>query len=339
MSYSNDYDTYLHYGRLVVILQFILIPIYFYVLAFAFGGGTIWFLNTPDLKLLSDFVVYGIGPLIMSVPFFFWTYGRRYQVSDAYESFGREVWRLPMTIKVFYGFNFIIGIIFITPLILPLISLLGGYFIAVYLFGWREEGKMISTQRKTRLLTLLYLPLPLLVIFGFYFGYGESGIFGFFVKLIGMWNNQIDLLYISALIMADCATIGGVFYLIFEGAQQVDHTVNVPGPIITIISFVCFLVLESLYLIYPDFEQFLMWIHFGAVGLGIGVLVIRYWKGLITKETTSITGWFTLVIFQAVNFLSGSIFEQFSRSSAILLAFAIFLLLFIQAYQSASKRY
>ncbi len=82
-----------------------------------------------------------------------------------------------------------------------------------------------------------------------------------------------------------------------------------------------------------------MWIHFGAVVLGIFVLVIRYWKGLVTKETTSITGWFTLVLFQGVNFLSGSIFEQFSRSSAILLAFAIFLLLFWKAYQHASKRY
>lgn len=338
MSYSNDYDSYLHYGRLVVILQFILIPIYFFVLASIFSAGVIPFLNTPDLKPLSDIIVYGVGPLIMSVPFFFWTYGRKYQIGDAYETFGREVWRLPTTIKVFYGFNFIVGIIFITPLILPLISLLGGYFIAIYLFGWREEGKMISTQRKTILLTLLYLPLPLLIILGFYFGYGESGVFGFFVDLVGIWNNQIDVLYISALILADCATIGGVFYLIYEGAQQVDHTVTVPGPIITIISFVCFLVLESLYLIYTEFEAFLGWIHIGAVVLGIFVLIIRYWKGLVTKETTSITGWLTLVIFQGVNFFSGS-FERISRSTAILLAFTIFLLLFWLAYRHASKRY
>jgi hypothetical protein len=313
-----------------------------------FGGGTIWFLNTSDLKPLSDIIVYGVGPLIMSVPFFFWTYGRRYQIGDAYETFGREVWRLPMTIKVFYGFNFVVGIIFITPLILPLISLLGGYFIAIYLFNWREEGKMISTQRKTIILTLLFLPLPLLVIWGFYFGYpesifdplsGQSGIFAFFIDLVGMWNGQIDVLYTSALILADCATVGGFFYLLFEGAQQVDHTVTVPGPIITIISFICFLVLEGLYLIYPDFESFLLVIHIGAVGLGIGVISVRYWKRLITKETTSITGWLTLVLFQGVNFLSGSIFEQFSRSSAILLAFAIFLFLFGLAYQRASKRY
>ncbi len=336
---SDNYDTYIHYGRLIVILQFFLIPIYFYLLALIFSGGIIWFLD----ETLSNFIVYGIGPLIMAVPFFFWTIGRRYQIGDAYEMFGREVWRLPTTIKAFYGFNFIIGLIFITPFLIPLLSLFGGYFIAIYLLNWRDEGKIISTQRKTLLLTLLYSPLPLLVVLGFYFGYnplsGQSGIIGFFIELLNMWNNQIDVFYISALILADCATIGGVFYLIYEGAQQVDHTVTIPGPIITILSMVSFLILEGLYLIYPvSFGEFLGWIHICAVILGVVVLIIRYWKRLVTRETTSITGWITLVIFQAVNFLSGT-FEKISRSTAILLAFTIFLVIFYVSYKHASKRY
>jgi hypothetical protein len=320
-------------------LQFFLIPLYFYLLALIFSGGIIWFLD----ETLSNVIVYVIGPLIMAVPFFFWNIGRRYQIGDAYEMFGREVWRLPTTIKAFYGFNFIIGLIFITPLVIPLLSLFGGYFIAIYLLNWRDEGKIISTQRKTILITLLYLPLPLLVVLGFYFGYnpltGQSGIVGFFIDLINMWNDQIDVFYISALILADCATFGGVFYLIYEGAQQVDHTVTIPGPIITILSMVSFLILESLYLLYPlPFGEFLGWIHIGAVVLGVLVLIIRYGKGLITRETTSITGWITLVIFQAVNFLPGA-FEKISRSTAILIAFTIFLVIFYISYQHASKRY
>ena len=164
-----------------MILQFILIPVYFYLLSFVFVDGVIWFLDADNLRILSYIIIYVIGPLIMSVPFFFWTYGRRYQIGDAYESFGHEVWRLPTTVKAFYGFNFIVGIFFIFPVITPIVSLFGGYFIAVYLLKWREEGKLISTQRKTILLTLLYLPLPLLVIVGFYFGYDffgeQAGIF------------------------------------------------------------------------------------------------------------------------------------------------------------------
>ncbi|MFX0087042.1 MAG: hypothetical protein ACFFAU_15395 [Candidatus Hodarchaeota archaeon] len=336
---SDNYDTYIHYGRLIVILQFFLIPIYFYLLALTFSGSFISFLD----ETLSNFIVYVIGPLIMAVPFFFWTIGRRYQIGDAYEMFGREVWRLPTTIKAFYGFNFIIGVIFVTPLLIPIISLFGGYFIAIYLLNWREEGKLISTQRKTIILTLLYLPLPFLVVLGFYFGYnslsGQSGIIGFFFDLLSMWNDQIDVFYMSALILADCATIGGVFYLIYEGAQQVDHTVTVPGPIITILSIISFLILESLYLLYPlYFGEFLRWIHIGAVIVGVFVLIIRYWKGLVTRETTSITGWITLVIFQAVNFLPGA-FERISRSSAIILAFTIFLVIFYISYKHASKRY
>ena len=336
----SDYDTYIHYGRLIVILQFILIPSYFFLLSFVFVREVIPFLSSPELIFLSNFIVYGIGPLVMAVPFFFWTYGRRYQIGDAYESFGREVWRLPTTIKAFYGFNFVIGIIFLLPLVTPIISLLGGYFIAVYLLGWREENKMVTTQRKTLIMTLLYLPLPLLVLFGFY-----SDILRIFLELYEYWKIQIDVIYSSALIIADAATVGGLLYLIYEGAHQVDYTVKIPGPLITLVSIVCFLALETLYLVFPlSFLPFapLWWIHIGAVVLGFSMLILRYWKGLITREDTSITGWLSLVIFQAVNVVSGSPGENLaiiSRSTAILLAFSIFLFIFWIAYRKAGQRY
>jgi hypothetical protein len=340
----SDYETYIHYGRLVIILQFIFIPVYFYLLSFTFVGGVIWFLNTPELIILSDFIVYIIGPIIMSIPFLMWTYGRRYQISDAYETFGREVWRLPTTIKAFYGFNFVIGLIFLFPLITPIISLVGGYFISVYLLGWREEGKRFSKQRKTIFLTLLYLPLPLLVVLGFYFGYDlantQYGVLSFFLQLIKIWTDNIDFIYTSALILADAATVGGVLYLIYEGAQQVDYTVTIPELLITLISATCFIILETLFIIFPNFGTFLYWIHLSVVFIGILMLVIRYWKGLITSKDTSITGWLTLVIFQIVNLASGNLAVfTISRSTAILLAFTIFLFLFWAAYRHAGKRY
>ncbi|WP_455465072.1 hypothetical protein [Candidatus Hodarchaeum mangrovi] len=339
----SDYDTYIHYGRLVVVLQAILIPIYFYVLSFIFVDGVIWFLDTSDLRLISDILVYGIGPLIMAFPFLFWTYGKRYQIGDAYETFGHEVWRLPTTIKAFYGFNFVIGMIYLFPIITPFISLFGGYFIAIYLFKWRDEGKVITTQRKTILLTLIYLPLPLLVVIGFFFGYNlfgtGSGILGFFFHIIDLWIQNIDILYTSALILADSVTIGGILYLVYEGAQQVDYTVKVPILIINIISISCFLVLETLFLSFTNtFGIFLSWIHVGAVILGVIMLVIRYWKGLLSTKDTSITGWLTLVLFQLVNFASGSL-ETISRSTAIIFAFSIFLIIFWIAYQRAGKRF
>ncbi|MHA1213863.1 MAG: hypothetical protein ACTSPG_01035 [Candidatus Hodarchaeales archaeon] len=339
----NDYETYIHYGRLIVVLQFIFIPIYFYILSFIFVDGVIWFFDTPELKFLSDIIIYGIGPLVMSVPFFMWTYGRRYQIGDAYETFGREVWNLPITIKAFYGFNFIIGMIYLFPIITPAVSLFGGYFIAVYIFKWKEEGKLISTQRRTILATLLYLPIPLMVVMGFYFGYNtsgvDSGILAFFLHVISLWTSNVDFLYNSALILADSATIGGVLYLIYEGAQQVDYTVNIPVFAINLISGITFIILESLYIIFPgSFEAFLGWIHITIVIIGIIMLLIRFWKGLLRTKDTSITGWLTLVVFQLVNFASGSL-ETISRSTAILFAFTIFLALFWQAYQRASKRY
>jgi hypothetical protein len=272
-----------------------------------------------------------------------WTYGHRYQIADAYEIFGHEVWRLPTTIKAFYGLNFIIGLIFLFPLVAPIISLAGGYFVAVYLLGWQEEGRLISKQRKTVILSLLYLPLPLLVIIGFYFGYDftgtQAGVLGFFMQLIEIWTADIDILYTSALILADAATVGGVLYLIYEGAQQVDHTVTIPEPLITLISGTLFLFLEVSFLLFSDsFGIFLGWIHIGAVVAGILMLLIRYWKGLTSSRDTSIKGWLTLVLFQGVNFASSEI-AAISRSTAILFAFSIFLILFGFAYRHASQRY
>ncbi|MHA1225573.1 MAG: hypothetical protein ACTSPV_02410, partial [Candidatus Hodarchaeales archaeon] len=128
-------------------------------------------------------------------------------------------------------------------------------------------------------------------------------------------------------------------YLIYEGAQQVDYTVNIPVFAINLISGITFITLESLYIIFPgSFEAFLGWIHITIVIIGIIMLLIRFWKGLLRTKDTSITGWLTLVVFQLVNFASGSL-ETISRSTAILFAFTIFLALFWQAYQRASKRY
>lgn len=350
----SDYETYIHYGRLIVIIQFILIPVIFYLLSFVFVGGVIWFLDTDDLRIFSDIIIYGIGPLIMAAPFLFWTYGKRYQISDAYESFGREVWRLPTSIKAFYGFNFVVGIIFLFPVITPIISLFGGYFIAVYFLNWREEGARFSTQRRTLALTLLYLPLPLLVVIGFYFGYNwfvdQSGIIGFFSQLFDIWQGNIDFLYTSAMILADSATVGGVLYLLYEGAKQEDYTIQIPGPLITLISAVCFLVLEVLFILSNMNDWKLTEAPLGAIFLihlviviaGIGMVIIRYWKGLTERENTSFIGWITLIFFQAVNFLSGGPDDPlviFSRSTAIIMAFAIFLFLFAVAYRHSGRRY
>jgi hypothetical protein len=279
----------------------------------------------------------------MAIPLFFWTFGKRYQIGDAYELFGKEIWRLPTTIKAFYGFNFVLGVIFLFPLIAPFISIFGGYFIAVYLFGWKDEDQRISNHRKTRLLTVLFLPIPLLLVMGFYFGYdplgSNSGIFSFFLHLVDLWNTRIDVLYTSALILADSATIGGVIYLIYEGAQQVDHTVQIPEVLITFVSLTCFIILELLFLSFGDsFELFLYWIHIAVVILGILMLIIRYWKGLLTSKDTSIIGWLTLVLFQLVNFASGAL-EAFSRSSAIFFAFSIFLFIYWISYKRAGLRY
>lgn len=339
----SETESYIHLGRVLVAIQMILIPIYFYLLSFIFTTGTIWFFNSEELKFFNDLLLYIIGPIVLSIPLLFWTFGRRYQIADAYESFGRSVWNLPISIRAFYGFNFVIVLFFLIPILTPIISLFGGYFIAVYLFNWRDEDRRFNLSPRVRIFTFCFFPLPLLIVVGFFFGHGTNasgtGLLSLFIELFELLESNVDTLYTAALILADAATIGAILYFIYEGAQQVDKSINIPEIRITLLVFIIFFSLEAIYLIIEPFREYFSIFHLVMVGIGLLLVIVRLIKGLNTESNTNLKSWLFLIVFQIINFISGNTIQVIARSTAIIVAFLIFSILFFTEYRHACQRF
>ncbi len=330
---ETEYEETIIISRLIVFLQAIGIPIYLFAFFVLYVKVKLGWLDA----FWNGVLVNVITPIVLSLPFVVWTYLRRDQISEAYERMFSRVWRLPVAVKVFYGFNFLLTITFLLPLIAPIVALFGGYFLGLLLFqGGREEdeGPTIRERvlkRPVKIMSFLYLPFPLLVNFWVY-----SKALPKVLDLIeDVWLDNLDFFYSSSLCLADAVTFGNVLLLVYEGAREVDHLVTIPERRIFLLTVFMFFILEGVLI---AFEEILIFIHVFAVLLGMGSLGLRYLKGLTgASGELSITGWISIIAFQLVNYVTE--FFDLSRTAALGLASIIFLVLFVQSYQEASKRY
>ncbi len=337
--YDESFETGIYWGLVMVSLQVIFFPLYFLALTFFYvlplvetGVFTLPFIDKDGTKML---ILLGTV-IIFPLPYVLWSIRQRYQLADAYEHMGSRVWRLPVSIKVFYGINYLIVLMFLIPLISPLLSLMTGFVFGAMLSKSREQGYFSKTSL---VFGLLYLPIPLLVSWAFY-----SGIVPAFSKLAELWLSNLEFMYISTILLADSVTLGGAVYLIYEGAKEVDPSVEVPEYLITLGMVVLFLILEGFLIIYPkSFGDFLIYVHWFSIVVGLVTIGIRVWKGLSpTRGATSISGWATLIFFQALNLITSYIPDvdfSVAKSLAIFVAFIVFTLMFIGSYLRATTRF
>lgn len=330
---DSEYEETIIISRLIVFLQAIAIPIYLFL----------FFLFFVDVELdwiehfWSDVLVHVLTPGLLSLPFIGWTYVRREQIAEAYERMFGRVWRLPVAIKAFYGFNFLLTVAFILPLVAPVVALFGGYFLGLLLFGRGSEDEEGPTFREkalrkpVKIISILYLPVPALIIFWVY-----SEALPQVLELINdVWLDNLEFLFSSSLCLADAVTLGNALLLVYEGAREVDHLVEVPEKSIFLLTIISFIILEAILLAFPEI---LIFIHFFAVLLGIGTLALRYSKGLTGENSgQSIGGWLSIIAFQLINYVS-EIFDV-GRTMAIALASVLFLILFLLSYHEAGKRF
>ncbi|MFX0063513.1 MAG: hypothetical protein ACFFC7_15160 [Candidatus Hermodarchaeota archaeon] len=334
---SDEYEEYIIFGRLLVILQVFLFPIYFFILTLLFAPDQI-----PLLLLLDEFypmagtligyILMKFGaPIVFSIPFFLWSYLWRDQIADTYELMGQRVLKLSIGTLLFYGLNCAIILLFLLPFLAPLIALAGGYFIARLIFG---EAK----SKKVLLVTVIYIPIPLLIALGFY-----SGILDELVTFVYLWDTYLPYLYGICLGLADGLVIGSILLLIYEGAKQVDPTVPIPSGFITIISLALGAIFIGVFLIGPEglaltSLNITFIIHLIAIAIGLGVFAIRFLKGLGEVSGGGYIGWLSIIAFQAVNILSSPNIALFSKSMAVFLAFGLFLLLFIISFRQVHQQ-
>ena len=332
-------EEYIKPGRVLIAFQIIFVPLYFIFLSNSLKPVSIPLIPESALELIVRIVI----PIVLSIPFVIFSYLQRYEISEAYENMGETVWNLPNSIKVFYGFNFFVLILFGLPFIAPIISFSGGYFLGLTIMGKKEDVVQIS-RPMIKYFTLLFLPFAVLMAVIFYSQVGD-----FFAYLITLWENNIDFIYLSSLNIANGALVSGALLSSFEFFGRDDYSFKEPRVANAIIGFFTFITLEAL-LIYFIFyseplgelttAQNLLFIAVNILGflLSIIVIILRYYlRGQHLEEGTGLLGYVTIFIFQLVNILSSHAISLLSRTSAILLTSIIFIILFISSYYKALK--
>lgn len=327
-------------NRLAVVVQIIVIPVYFFGLA-----NILPFVKLPfiyeQLPILNIFIVRILVPLTLSLPFVLFTWFKRYQLADTYEDLGTQVWKLPLSIKIFYGINFIIISLFALPLVAPIIGLAGGYYLGILLFGRAEEGPNIK-RVEIKFVFTVYLIYAMFIALVHYIQVWE-----FFDSLIQLWIDNIDILYLSALNLADAVIFSSIVVFIFEFRRLRDNTLDIP-PIGGILTIILFFFLEGFLLgfyytepigLLPDVLNAFNIIHITAFLANIILLFLRWlFQMQQDEESTSIYVWITIIIFQLVNVASEDI-KVISRTFAITLTCIIFMILFIISYRNVSRNY
>lgn len=330
-------EEYIKPGRVLIAAQMVFVPIYFFVLANAFPP-----IQLPLLPiLLSEVLGRLISPIVLSLPFVLFSYFQRYEVSEAYEHMGDQILHLPNSIKAFYGFNFLLVVLFGLPFVAPLIALSGGYFIGLVIKGKREDVVQIS-RPFIKMTTVLWLPFAFLIAVVFYFQ-----IYDFFMDLVDLWVQNIDFIYFSSLNLANGALLGGVLIFLFDYMENVDYTYERPQYVELVVAGATFVVLELVLVYFVFFTPegitgthrlIFSFVNIGGFLLSVGLVVVRwFFRYEDDEEGTSLWGWLTIFAFQVVNLASSSEVAVLSRSSAIGITCIIFIVLFITSYRAASK--
>ena len=329
-------EEYIRPERVLIALQIILVPLYFFILSNSLQQLNVSFIPPTLMAIIIRIII----PIALSLPIVLFSYFQRYEISEAYEHMGETIWNLPASIKAFYGFNFFLVIVFGLPFFAPIISLSSGYFIGLVLFKKKEDVVQIS-RPLIRISTWLYLPFG--IIIGAIFYFQISDFFGFLGQI---WVQNINFLYLSSLNIANGALISALLLAIFDYFEKNSFTFEKPNFLNALLGIIVFISLESLLIYFyvsstdhtfTSQEQLLFSIV-NIIGFFLSLILIALrWlmRSENTEKGTGLVGWITIIVFQLVNLLSNGKFAIFSQTTAILLTSIIFILLFISAYVKA----
>ena len=315
-------------SRLIVLVQIIVIPIYF----FAF----VW-IYMPDVSIpsLSDessrFLVDGLAPIFFSLPWLYGTFIYRYKFADAYSKMCEAVGQLPLTFRIFYTFNlFLVLIYVIFPIFSPLLAIISVILLSSFIARMVSKDEENPNKLVRFLLLILLFPLIVLISIGFYIELPEI-----WDVLGDSWFDNLETFFIAGLILADSIAIGSLLWLLYEGASQVDPTIQIPEIRISFIVAIIFAI-GSYFYWYTDVNVDPL--HLVGLTIASFVFLVRWKKGLkkeTTKTTMSIIGLLTMPLFIGAEFLRR--YSDVARTSVIAFASIIYFIIFLIAWKKAQN--
>ncbi len=317
-------------NRLVVLLQILLIPIYFIFsgtflyealyenLEDMFGSRLIF--NESTKVLLLGVII----PFLYALPWVLGSYIYRNRLADSYELMGRALGRVRIDQRLFYGINALYVLtFFLFPFFSPAFSALFMFFIIKILISTKTDK---NPPQFLWIVPGFFLALvPGVFAFAFYIEY-----FDLIDSLMEIWSTNVDTMYGVGLCLADAVVIGNFYLLIQEGASQVDRR-KIPYRQILVLKFIMFGIFLLMYFYAPNNPMY--YVNMLAAGLAGLEAVIRLFKKL-PKGTDSKAGFLLLPIFTAVNFFQNSSL----KGLVIFMAAGIFFGLFIFAFFSAKDQ-
>ncbi|MBD3230636.1 MAG: hypothetical protein GF329_20825 [Candidatus Lokiarchaeota archaeon] len=254
--------------RLLVVILFILIPVYFFLMFFTVanlsGGalqlyGLLWYLD-------KNLVFYFIMPLVLSVPWFIFLILFKNNFADSFLIMHNTRSVITPRWTIFYALSsfFIVGM-FIFPAIAPIFSMFGFFVIAWRLFiasSWAEKRGR-GTNICWFLILVIITEFPaFLVAWEGYYNYAV-----FQAVLWDLWINYLPEFFSFLVVIFNAFTIGSLTRLIStkssEFESEVDDTIetNLPRNLIYLTQTLSLIIFLSFWILELTFGSFYYWIN------------------------------------------------------------------------------
>ena len=337
-------------NRLIVLLQFFAVPVYFVFystkwkenLASFFDG---MFHALPLLKnIVPDwFIKFEINlgiPIFFSLPWVVLTLIRATRIADAYYLMGKASLRLRIDAKIFYGLNAAFTLIFfIFPIFSPLITIVAIFWMMRAVMRKLIIGRFLKF---TWWLPALILAIPPgLITIAFFSNYSEL-----LQQVWGRWLDLIPYIYGLGLTLAIAITYGNFVHFLFEGAVKYGDMKTVPTGATLVLKALVFGLLALIYYgvqTQGEPQTVVNICSYFAAFLGTTEMIMRRVRDLPAAEGGS-SGMLMVVLFSVINMIITAMKylvknPVFIQTILIFLAGVIFILLFYAAYSYAPEYY
>ncbi|NVM36269.1 MAG: hypothetical protein HWN81_11795 [Candidatus Lokiarchaeota archaeon] len=198
-------------SRLIVLVSLILVPIAIFSI-YNLAGFNLWYSNDPVLTLV---VIKIVCPFIFSVSWLFFLILFITRFAQTLDDFDKTISVVPSRLKFFYGINAIyIMLIFIFPVITPVISILSFASMAWRLTTFRKE----RWEEDTKISTITWIMMALASIVPIFCA--ASVLPGFFALTDFLWYDiwlpMLPYLFSISYSLFTALAIGSFILLIYN---------------------------------------------------------------------------------------------------------------------------
>ncbi len=326
-------------NRLLVLLQTILIPLYFLIIVWA-GWVEIDLGNVLERDPLTghtniEFLLMSIMmPLFFSLPWVLPTLLNANRVADSYELMGRALGKVRADMKLFYGLNAaFLMVFFILPFVSPALSILGTVvFVSIWIHrktgGHMPKGLLV-------LLGFLLALFPAIGAISFYMDYSDL-----WDQFSTWWADLLPILYYMAICVANGIVFGDSLFLIknknmTDSSLRREFAANNDQPIKLMFLFGLLFIFAATFDGGAEKSLPIDIINMVAIGFSAIVGYVK-WRRRLSEGGAG--GMFIMFVFMIVNLIRG--WFDGAMTVVIVLSGVIFISLFVLAYLAADdERY